>query len=183
MWLRAETSPAPRVLLASIDPPEEGGIPPDALRTSRRSDARSPSDYERSSTPAEASTAVDVGRWAKGRHVTEVYDELGLQRLRLVCPGHQWAYELGTGWEAVREQCQPVYDVVLDGDMVFVDTASRRVTSNKARWRSPPERAQDAHRTSDRAPFPARQMLDWSGGAALARGDTVAAGDSPVASG
>ena len=29
----------------------------------------------------EASRAVDVGRWAKGRHVTQVYDELGLERL------------------------------------------------------------------------------------------------------
>ena len=29
----------------------------------------------------EASRAVDVGRWAKGRHVTEVFDELGLERL------------------------------------------------------------------------------------------------------
>src|SRR6185437_5351215 len=29
----------------------------------------------------EASRAVEVGRWAKGRHVTEVYDQLGLERL------------------------------------------------------------------------------------------------------
>jgi purine catabolism regulator len=29
----------------------------------------------------EASRAVDVGRWAKGRHVAEVFDELGLERL------------------------------------------------------------------------------------------------------
>lgn len=29
----------------------------------------------------EAARAVDVGRWAKGRHVTEVFDELGLERL------------------------------------------------------------------------------------------------------
>ncbi|MEO6126668.1 MAG: helix-turn-helix domain-containing protein [Ilumatobacteraceae bacterium] len=29
----------------------------------------------------EASRAVDVGPWAKGRHVTEVFDELGLERL------------------------------------------------------------------------------------------------------
>ncbi|WP_436793181.1 PucR family transcriptional regulator [Actinospongicola halichondriae] len=29
----------------------------------------------------DASRAVDVGRWAKGRHVTELYDELGLERL------------------------------------------------------------------------------------------------------
>ncbi len=29
----------------------------------------------------EARRAVDVGRWAKGRHVTEVFDDLGLERL------------------------------------------------------------------------------------------------------
>jgi purine catabolism regulator len=29
----------------------------------------------------EARRAVDVGRWAKGRHVTQIYDELGLERL------------------------------------------------------------------------------------------------------
>jgi nitrite reductase (NADH) small subunit len=40
---------------------------------------------------------------------------------KLVCPGHQWAFALGTGWEAVKEQCQPTYPVrVVDG-IVEVD--------------------------------------------------------------
>lgn len=30
--------------------------------------------------------AVEVGRWAKGRHVTEIYDELGLERLLASTP-------------------------------------------------------------------------------------------------
>ena len=34
----------------------------------------------------EASRAVDVGRWAKGRHVTEVFDQLGLERLLAATP-------------------------------------------------------------------------------------------------
>jgi purine catabolism regulator len=34
----------------------------------------------------EASRAVDVGRWAKGRHVTEVFDELGIERLLASTP-------------------------------------------------------------------------------------------------
>jgi PucR family transcriptional regulator, purine catabolism regulatory protein len=34
----------------------------------------------------EASRAVEVGRWAKGRHVTEVYDQLGLERLLASTP-------------------------------------------------------------------------------------------------
>jgi purine catabolism regulator len=34
---------------------------------------------------------VDVGRWAKGRHVTEVYDELGLERVLASVPGEELA--------------------------------------------------------------------------------------------
>ena len=35
---------------------------------------------------------------------------------KLVCPGHQWAFALGTGWEAIKQQCQPTYPVrVVDG--------------------------------------------------------------------
>jgi nitrite reductase (NADH) small subunit len=44
---------------------------------------------------------------------------------KLVCPGHQWAFALGTGIESVRERCQPTYEVrVIDG-VVQVDLASR----------------------------------------------------------
>jgi purine catabolism regulator len=43
-----------------------------------------PADLPRSFR--EASRAVDVGRWAKGRHVTEVFDELGLDRLLASAP-------------------------------------------------------------------------------------------------
>lgn len=39
----------------------------------------------------EASRAVDVGRWAKGRHVTEVFDELGLERLLSSVPQDELA--------------------------------------------------------------------------------------------
>jgi purine catabolism regulator len=39
----------------------------------------------------EASRAVDVGRWAKGRHVTEVFDELGLERLLASTPTYDLA--------------------------------------------------------------------------------------------
>jgi len=44
---------------------------------------------------------------------------------KLVCPGHQWAFELGTGWEAVKEQCQPTHAVRVDGDDVFVFVTPR----------------------------------------------------------
>ena len=44
---------------------------------------------------------------------------------KLVCPGHQWAFELGTGWEATKAECQPTYDVRIESDRVLVDLASR----------------------------------------------------------
>lgn len=40
---------------------------------------------------------------------------------KLVCPGHQWAFALDTGWEAIKEQCQPVYPVRLVDGIVEVD--------------------------------------------------------------
>jgi nitrite reductase (NADH) small subunit len=46
---------------------------------------------------------------------------------RIICPGHQWAYQLGTGWEAKMNRCQPTYDVRVNGDRVEVDVRSRRV--------------------------------------------------------
>jgi nitrite reductase (NADH) small subunit len=52
-------------------------------------------------------------------------------RDRIVCPGHQWAYDLATGYEAVKERCQPIYDVrILDG-RVEVDLDSRRTTRDE----------------------------------------------------
>jgi purine catabolism regulator len=130
------------VLLASVDPPEQGSIPPAALNTiaaaaratlgpdaivwmrtatiaallapdtdepgERRQiadtlrkelDVRLRSVHvsigvgRRVDRPAllarsfaEASRAVEVGRWAKGRHVTEVFDQLGLERLLAATP-------------------------------------------------------------------------------------------------
>jgi nitrite reductase (NADH) small subunit len=58
---------------------------------------------------------------------------------KLVCPGHQWAFELGTGWEAVKQQCQPTYDVVVSDDMVAVDIASRRTGREAAPQTQPAE--------------------------------------------
>lgn len=130
------------VLLASIDPPETGPIPANALSTiaaaARATLGRDAIVWTRSATIAalvapdtddsaerrqiaerlreeldkrlrsvnvsigvgrrvdspillprsfvEASRAVDVGRWAKGRHVTEVFDQLGLERLLASTP-------------------------------------------------------------------------------------------------
>ena len=46
---------------------------------------------------------------------------------RIVCPGHQWAFDLQTGWEAIKQECQPTYRVRVADDIVQVDAASRAV--------------------------------------------------------
>ena len=39
---------------------------------------------------------------------------------KLVCPGHQWAFALDTGYEAIKEACQPTHAVRVEGDQVLV---------------------------------------------------------------
>jgi nitrite reductase (NADH) small subunit len=40
---------------------------------------------------------------------------------KLVCPGHQWAFALESGHEAIKDECQPMFPVrVVDG-IVEVD--------------------------------------------------------------
>jgi purine catabolism regulator len=70
-----------------------------------------PSELSRSFV--EASRAVEVGRWAKGRHVTEIFDELGLERLLASTPQD----ELG---DFVRQAIGPLYehDQAHGGDLV-----------------------------------------------------------------
>jgi nitrite reductase (NADH) small subunit len=49
---------------------------------------------------------------------------------KLVCPGHQWAFALDTGWESVKEQCQPTFHVrVVDG-VVEVDVTHEAATND-----------------------------------------------------
>lgn len=42
---------------------------------------------------------------------------------RLVCPGHQWAFDLGTGYCKERDRCQPTFPVRVDDDVVYVESA------------------------------------------------------------
>ena len=51
---------------------------------------------------------------------------------RLVCPGHQWAFDLRTGWEAVKEQGQPIYSVRVNDGVVEVDDESARTATGAA---------------------------------------------------
>lgn len=43
---------------------------------------------------------------------------------RIICPGHQWAFELDSGWEAKMERCQPTFDVRIEDGRVLVDLDS-----------------------------------------------------------
>lgn len=51
---------------------------------------------------------------------------------RLICPGHQWAFDLRTGWEAVKEQGQPVYQVRVNEGIVEVDDESSTIAMGPA---------------------------------------------------
>ena len=46
---------------------------------------------------------------------------------KLICPGHQWAFALDSGYESIKELCQPTYDVrVHDG---VVEVGARRANA------------------------------------------------------
>lgn len=48
-------------------------------------------------------------------------------RNRVICPGHQWAFDVETGWVEEQERCQPTYGVRIDGDTVYVNPQPRVV--------------------------------------------------------
>jgi nitrite reductase (NADH) small subunit len=51
---------------------------------------------------------------------------------RIVCPGHQWAFQLATGFEAKMERYQPTYPVrITDEGRVEVDVASPTATRDR----------------------------------------------------
>lgn len=39
----------------------------------------------------------------------------------IICPGHQWAFDLRTGWVDEWAQCQPTYAVRVEDGEVYVD--------------------------------------------------------------
>lgn len=50
---------------------------------------------------------------------------------KVICPGHQWQFDLETGYEADQDLCQPTYPVWVDDDgTVYVSaTASEEATA------------------------------------------------------
>lgn len=45
---------------------------------------------------------------------------------RVICPGHQWRFDLDTGYEEDQDLCQPTYPVLVDGDTVHIAPVPRR---------------------------------------------------------
>lgn len=56
-----------------------------------------------------------------------------LLRGHLICPGHQWAFDLETGWAEDQKQCQPTYDVRVDDGVVYVNPHRRVLTEQLIR--------------------------------------------------
>lgn len=46
---------------------------------------------------------------------------------RVICPGHQWAFDLATGLNEKYCRYQPTYDVLIDDDRVLVRAEPRAV--------------------------------------------------------
>ena len=46
---------------------------------------------------------------------------------RLVCPGHQWAFDLDTGYCKERERVQPVYETRIEDGVVQINLTSRSI--------------------------------------------------------
>lgn len=40
---------------------------------------------------------------------------------QVICPGHQWMFDVDTGWVDEEERCQPSYAVRVLDDVVYVD--------------------------------------------------------------
>lgn len=46
---------------------------------------------------------------------------------KVVCPGHQWQFDLQTGFEADQDRCQPTYPVRVEDETVYVDLTAQVV--------------------------------------------------------
>lgn len=44
---------------------------------------------------------------------------------QVICPGHQWAFDLATGWNDEWGRCQPTYEVKVEDEKVYVNAEGR----------------------------------------------------------
>ena len=65
---------------------------------------------------------------------------------RLVCAGHQWAYEITTGYCRARGRCQPRYSLEVRDGQIFIELPAERgpgtrliTTSDRGRAAAPEE--------------------------------------------
>lgn len=49
---------------------------------------------------------------------------------RVICPGHQWAFDLESGYEEDQDLCQPTYPVTVADDVIYVDLTPRTVVAS-----------------------------------------------------
>ncbi|UYP19270.1 Rieske 2Fe-2S domain-containing protein [Rhodococcus sp. Z13] len=52
---------------------------------------------------------------------------------RVICPGHQWQFDLETGYEEDQDLCQPTYPVLVRDDTVHIDPTPRRDAQNSGK--------------------------------------------------
>lgn len=51
---------------------------------------------------------------------------------KIVCPGHQWAFDLRTGWVDAWAKCQPVFPVKVADDVVYIKLEPQVLTARPA---------------------------------------------------
>ncbi len=54
-------------------------------------------------------------------------------RGRVICPGHQWAFDPATGRADGQDRCQPTYEVRVEDGAVFVDPRPRTLAAEENR--------------------------------------------------
>ncbi|BBY73338.1 hypothetical protein MPRF_02370 [Mycolicibacterium parafortuitum] len=48
---------------------------------------------------------------------------------KVICPGHQWQFDLDTGYEESQDRCQPTFAVRVDADTIYIDPVPRTVAA------------------------------------------------------
>jgi nitrite reductase (NADH) small subunit len=52
---------------------------------------------------------------------------------RVICPGHQWAFEIDTGYEQSQDACQPTFPARIEDERVLVQN-KKRVLVQDTTW-------------------------------------------------
>ena len=50
----------------------------------------------------------------------------------VVCPGHQWEFDVATGYESTQDRYQPSYDVRVEDGTVYVAAVRRQAPAGSA---------------------------------------------------